>query len=205
MQSAPSSRRLVLVGCLIVLGCLFATACSGSGKSQPTPGNTIAAPTPPGTPAAAQQTAVAIGVSSPPLVDFSDPQGRYAIKLPANWDHHDQNNWVVIQLPSQKQLTTFGVFCSPGDTVDGLISADAKVVHSAGVQNVVSSTPVQVAGVTGRRIESTTSLADLILHNITYYVEGRGCAWRIELTSGGRADLAPLAQALVQSFRFTGS
>lgn len=202
--------RALLLGSA-VLGCslLLAAACrSSSGSKQPgavSPGasSSVVAVPPTATPTLSpEQAAAATAGPNADLVDYRDPDGRYTVKQPRGWVRQESPNWVLSSQPSDQYLTTFGIFCDPGGTAANLIAQDASVANNVGRRRVVNEGPASVAGGPAQLVVSVTSLSTLPLNNVTYYFEGHGCAWRVQLTTTSGVDYAGLAARLVASFKF---
>ncbi len=134
--------------------------------------------------------------------DYKDPGGRYTVRVPAGWAREEHRDLTIFTMPG-KALTTLGIFCQEGATINDLISSDASVAQNVGRRTVIQNIQTQVAGVPARAIDSTTALSTTVLSNSTYYFEGRGCAWRVQLTTALGQDFRSLLAKVVQSFLFT--
>ncbi|MBF6601102.1 MAG: hypothetical protein IVW36_11390 [Dehalococcoidia bacterium] len=200
-------RRLIVPVALVAL--IAATGCSSGKKAAPTatrPPEVVAtltaaanAPTP--TVGPEGKTAVAAGAQGE-LVPYKDPAGRYTVKLPRGWRQEQSPNLIIMQLPLAP-LTTLGIFCQPGATLKQLMQNDQATASQVGNRTVIATSDGTVAGVPGTFVTSSTTLSTLALRNNTAYFEGRGCAWRIQLTTAQAQDLSPLLDRVVQTFQFS--
>jgi len=208
---------------LLSVAAAFAVACKSSNGAKPTPSaagtvtvapsGTAAAATPGAatSPVPAQSplgpdalTAVAAGADVA-LADYTDPDGRYVVGLPVGWKQEVGPNFIMTSLPGQP-ITSVGVFCAPGETIDQLYNEDTNAASNIGKRTTTVNTTRQAVGVQARYVESTTALSSLILRNATYYFEGKDCAWRVQATTAIQgADFRPLLERVIQSFRFTPS
>lgn len=200
-------RRLFVPLALVAV--VAAAGCSGGKKATPTatrPPEVVAtltaaanAPTP--TVGPDEKTAVAAGAQVA-LVPYKDPDGRYTVQLPRGWRQEQSPNLIIMQLPLAP-LTTLGIFCQPGATLTQLMQNDQAGASQVGNRTVIAVTDGNVAGAAAKFVTSSTTLSTLALRNNTAYFEGRGCAWRIQLTTAQARDLRPLLDRVVQTFQFS--
>ena len=213
-MQAPRIRwasSMLAVSSLLVLS---AAACGGSGGNAKSTATTLPTSTPGAaaltpTSAAATQTAIAVGAQVE-LIDYTDPAGRYAMKIPKGWtlQASANNDNVDVYLPGKPIAADLGLACQPNETARGLLGSDIKVntQQGLGTIDVSQARSTQVAGVEALEVTWSGKVGD----HVYVYFEGRGCAWRLTLNTyptGGDYtidQLRPVLDGAIHSFRFIG-
>jgi len=99
------------------------------------------------------------------------------------------------------------VSCYKGEnqTPDGLIRQDAAAISSIGAGQIdpTRAVPIELAGIAGKQLIYTTSIAGFVIEHVAAYAVQGECGWRLGLSTYGQAtldDYLPLFQRMIASF-----
>ncbi|MGB6837470.1 MAG: hypothetical protein WBF66_07185 [Dehalococcoidia bacterium] len=181
--------------CGIVVGALVVVAACGGEEEQPP----------------AQATPQARPTPDPDvaLVQYESPSAGYSISYPEGWEVAPQGSlgdrftWFS---PGRAPLAEMIVSCYKGEnqTPDGLIRQDAAAISGIGQIDPTRAVPIELAGIAGKQIIYTTSIAGFVIEHVAAYAVQGECGWRLGLSTYGQAtldDYLPLFQRMIASFQ----
>jgi hypothetical protein len=208
-------QRLIIGLASFSITLVAATGCGGGG-SEKTP--TSAAPTVAATPAADPASAEATVVATPyelelyhhdavprrqgsDVIDFP-----YDISLPKGWPVETGGVAVTAAVvkPDKFPYVSISVDCRPGVEKAGMLDRDGAAAASLDLGNLGSQprSALSVAGRDAIRVDWQGG-ATFVADHISVYVDGKDCAWRLQLNTFGaiRAEqLSALFLRVVDAF-----
>ena len=178
--------------------------------NTPVPGQTIVPPTP--TVITDENKTAIAARGSVEMIDYTDPAGRFTMKVPRGWLYQESPSGFTATLPGDPVAAQVGVYCSPDKkTVADLEAFDQNVMQSAKVGTIPfdAAVPVKVGGsIDAVSIPWMGTVSNMSIDRIFVYFVGTTCAWRIQLTTWPQLDITemkPILDAMLSSFAFTSS
>jgi hypothetical protein len=204
-------RRNAAAAALVLVVMLSAMACGGGAKGKAgAVGTNVPVDVTGGTPGAAtpltaaEQTVVALGPKTV-FAPYSDPGGHFVAEVPQGWNSRGtQGGGVIFLLPDGG--VTMEIDCVPGLTAGQLQIQDQSVQQQVTL-GVVSRDPASTVHVNGQAYEIvpwSSTIGSLRLEHEFVYLDGKGCAWRLQLNGAPGHPLAtwqPILNRLLQSFK----
>jgi len=188
--------------CAIVLGALVIVAACGGDEKQPPAEETPAEETPQARPTPDPNV---------PFLEYQSPGAGYSISYPEGWEVTPQGSlgdrftWFS---PDRAPLAELIVSCYKGEnqTADGLLLQDAAAISGIGSGQIdpAQAVPIEVAGIAGKQVTYTTTIAGFVIEHVAAYAVQGECGWRLGLSTYGQAtldDYLPLFQQMVESFQ----
>jgi len=192
--------RLTLAGGCLLLAAA-AAACGGGGQEAP---SSTASPSPASTPAPLPTIDPNV-----PLVEYRSPDPGYSVSYPEGWDLNFSPgapvanfDWTVVGRPIAQLTVT--CFKGQNQTVESLIQQDTAILGQYAGTVPTESTPVELAGVSGKQLTYTVGFGGLTIEQVAAYAVKGDCGWRIGLATyipGTLQSYLPLFQRIIASFR----
>jgi hypothetical protein len=199
---------------LVVLGVLLGVAACGRGEESSdvtptqegsTPGSGVV-----GTPGPVPTLDPNIR-----LVRYDSPDKGYSIEYPEGWQVEAAGigapDIFVSRMEGSRKVAQVSVACTKGVglTPDDLIEDNNRIIGGLGsVIDPTLASPVEVAGVTGKRGEYSTQVGAFAAEHVAVFFVVGECGWRIGLSipvSAGDIDqFLPLFDRILASFRPSG-
>ena len=202
-------RRAAAISC-VALALLAAAGCSGSGGTSKTatpPPDLAQGPTSTALPADQATAVAALGADE--MVDYTDKDGRYTVKLPRGWPVEANTNVMIASLAGDPVRASLGIFCLPDADIEGIEGFDQQGLTNSGAGPIPLNQAVKTtaAGVDAVQVQWTQSLGGAQTDRVFVYFVGGGCAWRIQMTvwPGNDTSLAvlkPILDTVKASFTF---